>query len=89
VARALVAVDSRAAALAECGDLGIPLREGLLTKSAIAEIGEIAAGARPGRASGEQITFFKSVGVAVQDAAAGQLAVRNARRLGLGVEVEL
>jgi ornithine cyclodeaminase len=89
VARALVAVDSRAAALAECGDLGIPLREGLIEENAIAEIGEIAAGVRPGRGSEDQITLFKSVGIAVQDAAAGQLAVRNARRMGLGVEVEL
>jgi ornithine cyclodeaminase/alanine dehydrogenase-like protein (mu-crystallin family) len=89
VARALVAVDSRSAAQVECGDLHVPLKSGQLKESDIVEIGEIAAGLKPGRSSDEQITFFKSVGVAVQDAAAGQLALSNARRLGLGAEVEL
>ena len=53
-----------------------------------AELGEIVLGRKPGRNSLDQITFFKSVGVAVQDAMAAQLALQNARQLGLGVEVD-
>ncbi|MCW5876158.1 MAG: hypothetical protein KIS85_04665 [Anaerolineales bacterium] len=87
VTAGLTAVDSRSAALAECGDLQRPLASGALREADIAEIGEIIAGERPGRQDGEQITFFKSVGVAVQDAMAAQLALRNARALGLGTEV--
>ncbi len=44
-------------------------------------------GRKAGRASDEEITYFKSVGVAVQDAVAGQLALDNARRMRLGTEV--
>jgi alanine dehydrogenase len=53
-----------------------------------AELGEILLGLKTGRQSPEQITYFKSVGVAVQDAMAAQLALQNARQLGLGVEVD-
>ncbi|MCW5877769.1 MAG: hypothetical protein KIS80_02735 [Anaerolineales bacterium] len=87
VAAGLAAVDSRSAALVESGDLQRPLAAGLLQEAEIAEIGEIIAGTRPGRQDAEQVTFFKSVGVAVQDALAAQLALQNARKLGLGTEV--
>jgi ornithine cyclodeaminase len=88
VARALVVVDSRSATLAETGDLLQPMRAGLFGKEHIhAELGEIVLGRKTGRQSPDQITYFKSVGVAVQDAMAAQLALQNARRLGLGVEV--
>ncbi len=87
VARARVVVDSRTAALAEAGDLLLPLQAGQLQEGDIAELGEILNGTATGRSHPEEITFFKSVGVAVQDAAAAQLALANARRLGLGSEV--
>ena len=90
VRRARVIVDSRAATLAEAGDLIIPLRSGEIDLDHIStELGEVLAGAKPGRTSAEQITFFKSVGVAVQDAAAAQLVVRNGAALGLGTMVSL
>ena len=90
VRRARVIVDSRAAALVEAGDLIIPLRAGEIDLDHIStELGEVLAGAKPGRTSAEQITFFKSVGVAVQDAVAAQLVVRNGAALGLGRMVEL
>jgi ornithine cyclodeaminase/alanine dehydrogenase-like protein (mu-crystallin family) len=54
-----------------------------------AEIGELVAGTRPGRTSAEQITLYKSVGVAVQDAAAAALVLARARERGAGAEVEL
>ena len=51
-------------------------------------LGEIVAG-RPGRTSPEQLTLYKSVGVAVEDDAAAALALRGAEELGLGTVVEL
>jgi len=90
VLRARVVIDHREASLAEAGDLLIPLQQGLMTEDHIyAEVGEIAAGRKPGRASLEEITLFKSVGVAVQDVAAASAVLEAARRLGLGTEVVL
>lgn len=87
VARARVTVDSRSAAQVESGDIANPLKKGALKVTDIAEIGEVIAGSQPGRSSEDQITVFKSVGVAVQDAMAAQVAVKNARKLGLGSQV--
>ena len=90
VARAKVVIDHREASLAEAGDLIIPLRQGVIAEDHIwAELGEIAAGLKPGRTDPEEITFFKSVGVAVQDVAAAAAVLEAAERLGLGVEVPL
>jgi ornithine cyclodeaminase len=76
VRRARLVVDSRTACLSEAGDLIQPIQKGFFTESHIhAELGEIVSGQRPGRTSEEQITLFKSVGVAVQDAAAARLAL--------------
>jgi alanine dehydrogenase len=89
VARAYVVVDSRSAALAETGDLIQPIQSGLFGEDHIqAELGEIVLGRKAGRSSPEGITYFKSVGVAVQDAVAAQLAVQNAKSLGLGTEIK-
>lgn len=88
VARALVVVDSREAAWEEAGDLIQPLQKGLIAKDHIhAELGELVLGRRPGRTSSGEITFFKSVGIAVQDAAAARSALARAVELGLGSEV--
>jgi ornithine cyclodeaminase len=89
VQRARVVVDSLPACLAEAGDLLQPIRQGLIGEAHIhAELGEILLGRKPGRQSAQQITFFKSVGIAVQDAATAQLALQNAQALGLGQHVE-
>jgi len=88
VKRALVVIDSRAASLAEAGDLVRAILQGHITAKHIhAELGEIVLGKKGGRSSEDQITFFKSVGVAVQDAAAARLAMENALRLNLGQQV--
>lgn len=88
VARARVVVDSRSATLAETGDLVKPIRAGLFTEKHIyAELGEIVLGQKGGRQSDEEITYFKSVGIAVQDAMAAQLALKNAQEKGLGQSV--
>lgn len=90
VRRASVFVDSVEAALAEAGDLIIPLNAGEIDLDHIsAELGEVIAGHKPGRTSAEQITFFKSVGVSVQDAMAARIILRNGPALGLGAAVEL
>ncbi|MCC6190024.1 MAG: ornithine cyclodeaminase [Anaerolineales bacterium] len=88
VGRARIFVDARAAALAEAGDLVIPMRAGLTRPEDWTELGEVAAGQKPGRQAPGEITFFKSVGVAVQDVAAAGRALEAARRLRLGQEVE-
>jgi ornithine cyclodeaminase len=89
VQRALVVVDSREAAWQEAGDLIQPLEAGLIDRGHIhADLGELVLGKKPGRTDERQITFFKSVGLAVQDAVAAQHALENARRLKLGREVE-
>jgi ornithine cyclodeaminase len=94
VVDALVVVESRAAALAPfpvgSNDLLQPIERGLIgTDHVHAEIGELVQGSRPGRSSPEQITLYKSVGVAVQDGAAAALVLRSAREHGAGREVEL
>lgn len=90
VRRSLVVVDARTAVLAEAGDLVIPIQRGEIEASHIyAELGEIVAGLKPGRTSPQQITFFKSVGLAVQDAIAAQIALRNAEAANLGIEIAL
>jgi alanine dehydrogenase len=58
-------------------------------RDGVVEIGEIIAGAAVGRTSGEQITLYKSVGVAVQDLAAAALVLAVARERGVGQEIEL
>ena len=87
--RARVFVDSRAAALAEAGDLLRPISAGLFNQDHIsAEIGEVFLGRKPGRKSPAEITLFKSVGLAVQDAIAAGIAMQNAHRFGIGHHVE-
>ena len=90
VQQAYVVVDSRPAAWEEAGDLIMPLNKGLIDQNHIAaELGEIVAGQKPGRTSAEQITFFKSVGVAVQDAVAARIAMQNANEQNLGTVVTM
>ena len=88
LARARITVDSRAACEAEAGELIRAVDLGLVDPDRIDEIGEIVLGAKPGRASADEITLFKSVGIAAQDAAAAALALDRARLLGLGSEVD-
>ncbi len=90
VRRAFVVVDARDAALEEAGDLIIPLRNGTIGEDHVrAELGEIVNGSAPGRTGQDQVTFFKSVGNAVQDVAVATLALAEAEARGLGRQVEL
>jgi ornithine cyclodeaminase len=86
--RAKIFVDSRSASLEEAGDLIQPIRAGLFDETHICgELGEVVSGQLHGRGSPEEITYFKSVGIAVQDAMAAQLALTNARKMSIGTEV--
>ena len=87
--RAKIFVDSRSAALEEAGDLIQPMQARLFDESHICgELGEVVLGQHPGRQSPEEITYFKSVGIAVQDAMAARVALTNARKMNLGTEVD-
>jgi ornithine cyclodeaminase len=88
VADALVVVESRASALAP-PPAGAPELAGIDPGHIHADLGELVTGARPGRRSREEITLYKSVGVAVQDAAAAALVLAAARERSVGREIEL
>lgn len=86
--RAKIFVDSRVASLEEAGDLIQPIQSGLFDESHICgELGEVVLGKIPGRRSSDEITYFKSVGIAAQDAIAAQVALNNAREMKIGTEV--
>jgi alanine dehydrogenase len=86
VARAILVVDSRAAALKESGDVVQGIREGRFDETHIAaELGQVAADPGLGRTNQDQITIFKSLGMAVEDVAAADLVYRRAIQLGKGV----
>ncbi len=90
VQKAKIVVDSWQACLAEAGDLMIPLEKKIISREDIhGELGALVNGELPGRESSEEITFFKSVGVAVQDAAAASAILREAEAQGLGTVVKL
>jgi alanine dehydrogenase len=85
VARARLFVDSRTAALAEAGDIVLPLEEGVFGEDHIAgEIGDLLLGRVPGRQAQQQVTIFKSLGLAVEDVAAAHVAYTRATERGLG-----
>ena len=90
VARATVVVDALDAALAEAGDLLIPLRDGLVGRDHFArELGMLVAGTATGRTNDDEITLFKSVGNAVQDVVVARRAVDRARETGGGTTLDL
>lgn len=84
-----VFVDSLDMAWLEAGELIAAREAGALAADAPVEIGRVLAGEAPGRASPGQTTFFKSVGLAAQDAAAGLAAYARAGELGLGGVLEI
>jgi ornithine cyclodeaminase/alanine dehydrogenase-like protein (mu-crystallin family) len=89
IMRSRLVVDSRDACIAESGDLAMPVRAGLVNLADIGELGEVVAGLIPARRNPEEITVFKSVGNAVQDAVVAQRVVQRAEELGLGKMISL
>lgn len=90
VVRARVVVDQTDAAWEEAGDLIMARDEGMITHEHVhAELGQIIAGELPGRESDDQVTLFKSVGLASQDLAAADAVFDQGTALGLGTGVGL
>ena len=89
VKRSRVFVDSLESALAEAGDLVRAQEEGVTDSHDWTELGRVVARSAPGRRSDDEITFFKSVGNAVQDLAVAARVLEVAEREGLGVVVDL
>lgn len=90
VAGATLIVDSRAGALVEAGDIVLPISEGLITERHIAaELGDVVLGRHGGRRTADEVTIFKSLGMAVEDVVAASLAVDRAQAAGLGTTFAL
>jgi len=82
-------VDRRESAEAEAYDYLDALESGAIGPDHIrAEIGEVLIGAKPGRSAPDELTVFRSLGLAVEDLAAAEYVVRRARETGAGIEVE-
>lgn len=85
VQAAKIVVDTYEGAQAEAGDLLIPLQMGVITPEDIyAELSELVMGQKVGRTNDQEITLFKSVGVAIEDAATAKLAYDKAIQSGVG-----
>jgi ornithine cyclodeaminase/alanine dehydrogenase-like protein (mu-crystallin family) len=90
LAHARIVVDQREAALVEAGDLLQALNAGRIAgPESWNELGALAAGDLPGRQAEDEVTFFKSVGIGVQDVTAAWFVYRRARELGMGAEIEI
>lgn len=90
VVRSRLYVDRRESALKEPGDIITPLENGEITADHIVgEVGEVLIGKAPGRGSDDEITLFKSLGLAIEDLASAHYLYAEARRQKAGVEVEL
>jgi ornithine cyclodeaminase len=88
VAAASLFVDSVESTINEAGDYLLALKEGVLGPEHIrAELGEVLKGTKPGRTSGNEITLFKSLGLAVEDLAAAEYLYRKAAETGAGAWV--
>jgi len=89
LARGRLFVDSRASALKESGDIVEGIREGRFTEDHIAgELGAVVADPKLGRTPEHEVTIFKSLGLAVEDVVAADLAYRHARETGRGAAIE-
>ena len=90
IARAAVYLDADLSAWAEAGELAGPLSRGIIRRDhARGEIGALAAGMIAGRSSPEEITVFKSVGLAAQDIACAAAVYRRAKQAGIGLHAAL
>jgi alanine dehydrogenase len=89
-ARARVVVDFEEQALQEAGDLMAAIESGAFARERIhAELGDIVIGRKKGRESRDQVTLFKSVGVAIEDVAVAARVYQEAKKKGLGAELNL
>jgi ornithine cyclodeaminase len=90
VARARLFVDSKAAALVESGDVVQGMAEGRFASDHVrGELGAVVLGRTEGRTGNAEVTIFKSLGMAVEDVVAADLALRRAAEAGVGTELTL
>jgi ornithine cyclodeaminase/alanine dehydrogenase-like protein (mu-crystallin family) len=91
VAACSLFADSRESVLNEAGEFQLAVGEGAIegAEHIRAELGEVVAGMHSGRRTADELTLFRSLGLAIEDMAAAERAVENARRRRAGVEVEL
>jgi ornithine cyclodeaminase/alanine dehydrogenase len=86
---ALITVDSVEQAKLEAGDLLQPVEKGLLTWRKVREISDVVSGKVRGRKADDEITLFKSLGIAIEDVAAAALVYERARDEHIGTELPL
>lgn len=90
VMRSKVYVDSYEGALAEAGDLLIPIKKGEISRNDIkGELGELVTRRVPGRQSDEEVTLFKAVGLAIEDTVVARFAYERAVEKQVGTTVSL
>jgi ornithine cyclodeaminase/alanine dehydrogenase len=89
IQRAKIVCDLTSACLAEAGEFIIPMQEGAFSADQIyGDLGELVNGTKAGRESDAEITLFKSVGLAIQDAAVAKLVFDKATTLSIGTDVD-
>jgi len=81
----VVCVDDRIAAFHHAGSIMGAVARGVVEEQDVVSIGEVLVGAVPGRSADDEITFFNSIGLGIQDATAGEAVVEQARRSGVGL----
>ena len=89
IRRARVLLDSREGCLQQARDIYLPVQEGVVPRAHLQdELGHVVLGQRPGRQNREEITLFKSLGIAIQDLVTGLHVLREAERRGRGTLVD-
>jgi len=90
IKRSKIIADSYQACLSEAGDIMVPIQEGAIDKAHMyAELGKIVTGKKLPRDDAEEITLFKSNGLAIQDVAAAKLVYDKAVQARIGAEIQL
>ena len=90
VVRSKFVADLKEANLAEAGDILIPIQEGAVTEDKIyASLGDIVIGNKPGRENDDEITVFKSCGLAIQDISTALAVYKAAIEKNIGTEISL
>lgn len=84
----LIVIDSKEQGMLEAGDLLLPIQQGLLGWERVHELHEVVGGTIPGRQGAEEITLFKSLGLALEDIAVAAHIYTLARERGVGEELE-
>jgi ornithine cyclodeaminase len=86
---AKIVIDSREDSLKNAGDLLVPISEKKIKPSAVMELSELVKGKVPGRENREQLTYYKSIGLPIQDLAMAQAIELKATAADIGVVIEI